>query len=288
MKPAPFDYVAATSTADVVNHLSRHEREVKVLAGGQSLLPVLNMRMARPEVLVDITRVPELGRIEVTTAGELRIGAAVRQADAAADAQVRRTWPAVAAAIRHIGHPQIRNSGTVCGSLAHADSSAELPAAAILLDAVIEVVSSDGVREIPAADFFLGTFTTDLQPHELVVAVRFPAPDPARACDVTEFAQRRGDFATVGVATSTGVDADALVRPRAVFFGVAGTPVRVPELEEHLDGASLDSVADEDIERILRESLSPPSDVHASAQLRLELASTLLRRSIQTAQEACR
>ena len=136
MKPAPFAYVTASSTADAVNHLSASGREVKVLAGGQSLIPVLNMRMARPDVLVDITRIPELRSIEVTASGELRIGSAVRQVEVLEDRRVREGWPGITTAISHIGHPQIRASGTVCGSLTHADSSAELPAVAVLLGAV--------------------------------------------------------------------------------------------------------------------------------------------------------
>ncbi|WP_435201833.1 FAD binding domain-containing protein [Janibacter sp. GS2] len=287
MKPAPFDYVAAESTADAVNHLSTTDREVKVLAGGQSLIPVLNMRMSRPQVLVDITRIADLQQIEVSPAGELRIGAAVRQSDALANPEIRRRWPAVASAIRHIGHPQIRNSGTVCGSLAHADSSAELPAVAVLLDAVIDVTSAHGRREVAAADFFLGTFTTDLAPDELVTSVRFPAPSPGARHDITEFTQRRGDFATVGVATRVSREGDAMARARAVFFGVGSAPVRVPAVEEILTGRAPSHGEDAEVTRAIAAALTPPTDVHASAELRLELAATLLNRSILSAWELC-
>ncbi|KRE38806.1 hypothetical protein ASG73_00040 [Janibacter sp. Soil728] len=287
MKPAPFDYVMATSVADVVNHLAEDEREVKVLAGGQSLVPVLNMRLARPQVLVDITRVPDLQTIELTPDGELRIGAAVRQTDALEHPLVRRDWPAVVSAIRHIGHPQIRNSGTVCGSLAHADSSAELPAVAVLLDARIQVVSPRGSREVRAADFFLGTFTTDLAPDELVTAVHFPPSPAGTRHDVSEFTQRRGDFATVGVATRVARRADLLSECRAVFFGVGGTPVRVPTVEDVLVGSDPTTADWAAVATLLAEALSPPTDVHASAELRLELAATLLQRSILSAWELC-
>lgn len=288
MKPAPFDYATATSVADVVNHLARDDREVKVLAGGQSLIPVLNMRLARPQVLVDITRVPELQAIDVTADGALRIGAAVRQSDALAHPLVRRGWPAVTGAIRHIGHPQIRNSGTVCGSLAHADSSAELPAVAVLLDAEIHVVGPRGQRRVPAADFFVGTFTTDLQADELVTAVEIPPSPEGTRHDVSEFTQRRGDFATVGVATRTGRRQDRLSAPRAVFFGVGGTPVRVAAVEEMLEGQHPDAADWAAVGHALTLALDPPTDVHASTELRLELASTLLERSIRRAWELCR
>lgn len=288
MKPAPFDYVSATSVADVVNHLARGDREVKILAGGQSLIPVLNMRMAHPEVLVDITRVPDFQGIAVSAQGELRIGAGVRQSEALEHPEIRRGWPAVTAAIRHIGHPQIRNSGTVCGSLAHADSSAELPAVAVLLDAVIDVTSLRGERHIAAADFFLGTFTTDLAPDEVITAVRFPPPHAGVRHDVTEFSQRRGDFATVGVVTRVGAKDGLLHGPRAVFFGVAGTPVRVPAVEEILEEEDPVTADWGAISAALDQGLTPPDDVHASAELRLELANTLLNRSILSAWELCR
>lgn len=288
MKPAPFDYVAATTTAEAINHLAVPTREAKVLAGGQSLVPVLNMRMARPQVLVDITRIPELQQVEITADGSLRIGAAVRQADVARHPEVRRGWPAVVSAIRHIGHPQIRSSGTVCGSLAHADSSAELPAVAVLLDATIEVAGPAGAREVAAADFFLGTFTTDLAPEDLVVAVRFPATATGAGHDVTEFAQRRGDFATVGVATRVERTGEGMTRARAVFFGVAGTPVEMTDLAELLEGQEPSDLDQSALDRVVRATLSPPADVHASSELRLELATTLLDRSILSAWEACR
>lgn len=288
MKPAPFAYVTASSTADAVNHLSAPGREVKVLAGGQSLIPVLNMRMARPDVLVDITRIPELRRIEITPSGQLRIGAAVRQVEVLEDRRVQEGWPVVTAAIAHIGHPQIRASGTVCGSLTHADSSAELPAVAVLLGAVIEVQGPQGTREVDAADFFVGTFTTTLEPEELVTAVRFPSPEPGRGHDVMEFTQRRGDFATVGVATSTGPGGERPAEPRAVFFGVGSGPERVPAVEKYLGATAPDELDEDEIARILGEALAPPADVHATSQLRLELATTVLHRSFQRAREACR
>lgn len=285
MKPAPFDYVTATSVADVVNHLATADRETKILAGGQSLIPVLNMRMARPEVLVDITRIVDLQQIEISDDGGLRIGAAVRQSDALNHPGVRRGWPAVTAAIRHIGHPQIRNNGTVCGSLAHADSSAELPAVAVLLDALLEVSSLRGERQIPAADFFLGTFTTALEPDEVVTAVLFPRSDAGTRHDLTEFTQRRGDFATVGVATRVARSGDGLSQPRAVFFGVGSTPVRVPPLEELLEGQRPSDIDTDELARVLTAAITPSTDVHASSQMRLELATTLLNRSILNAWE---
>lgn len=287
MKPPPFDYVAPENLADALNLMAESDREAKILAGGQSLLPVLNMRMGHPELLVDITRVPDLAQISITAKGELRIGAGVRQADAARHPAVVEGWPLLAEAISWIGHPQIRNSGTVCGSLAHHDSAAELPAIAVLLDAVMEVHSVSGVREVPAADFFVGTFTTDLAPEEILVAVRFPALPAGTGWSVQEFAPRRGDFATVGAACVLQRAEGAIRAPRVCFFGVAGAPVLSTALARELDGRAPTPDVLARAAEVVQAELDPPTDAHASREFRLELAAHLFTRTIETAWERC-
>lgn len=200
MKPAPFTYAGARSVEHALELLGGSQ-DARVLAGGQSLLPLLNLRLAAPELLIDIGRIPELQTIAVGDGG-LTIGAGVIQADAAADQRVQGGWPMLTAAIGHIGHPQIRNRGTVCGSLAHNDPLAELPAVAVALDATLIVRSAAGERNVPAADMFLGPFMTALEPDDLLVAVRFPPPSGTGGWSFREFATRDGDFATAGVAVA--------------------------------------------------------------------------------------
>lgn len=287
MKPGPFDYAAPTSLREALRLLSDTERDVKVLAGGQSLIPMLNMRLARPELVVDITRVAELGRMSVDADGALHIGAAVRQAAAAADPAVRGGWPLLAAAIEQIGHPQIRNRGTVCGSLVHHDPAAELPAVAVALDARFTVTGPGRSRTVPAGDFFLSTFAADVEPDELLTEVVFPAPAPGTGWSFLELVQRRGDFAGVGVAVLVRRSGDAVGEARIVFCGVGSTPVRTPEAEQALVGRSFDPVAVEAAVLAVRGAVDPPGDVHASAQWRREGAEVLLRRALNQAWENC-
>lgn len=287
MKPGPFDYAAPTSLREALRLLSDTERDVKVLAGGQSLIPMLNMRLARPELVVDITRVAELGRMSVDADGALHIGAAVRQAAVAADPAVRGGWPLLAAAIEQIGHPQIRNRGTVCGSLVHHDPAAELPAVAVALDARFAVTGPGGTRTVPSEDFFLSTFAADVEPDELLTEVVFPAPAPGTGWSFLELVQRRGDFAGVGVAVLVRRSDEVVGEARIVFCGVGSTPVRTPEAEQALVGRAFNSVTVEAAVLAVRGAVDPPGDVHASAQWRREGAEVLLRRALKQAWESC-
>lgn len=288
MKPSPFDYVAPDTVAEAVALLSGDVREAKVLAGGQSLVPMLSMRLARPELLVDITRIPGLGEHRVGPGGELRIGAAVRQATAAADPELRTGWPLLAAAIDHIGHPQIRHRGTVCGSLAHHDPAAELPAAATALDARFVLAGPAGTRTVPAAEFFVATFETALADDELLTEVVFPAQSPGRGWAFEELTRRHGDFATVGVCVVLDRTADTASAVRIVFCGAGATPVRFPPAEAVLTGTRLDADTLADAAAAVREHLNPPGDVHASAEYRREAAAHLLTRAVTTAWERTR
>jgi carbon-monoxide dehydrogenase medium subunit len=264
MKPAPFDYLRPSTVDEAVAALAEAEhtgREAKVLAGGQSLVPLLALRMARPDLLVDINRIPGLAGI--TGAEVVTVGALTRHSELARQAE----HPLLAEAARWIGHPAIRTRGTAAGSLAHADPSAELPVVALACDALASVVGPDGVREIPAADLFAGPLMSSLEDAELIVSVRFRRP--AR-WGFAEFARRHGDFALV-----TAVVADSAI----ALGGVAATPVRSVGGEAALAGGG--SV--EDVVAAVRAELTPTGDLHASAEYRLALAGELVRRALAQA-----
>ncbi|MER5474243.1 xanthine dehydrogenase family protein subunit M [Streptomyces sp. NPDC002685] len=289
MKPSSFDYTAPSTVGEAVALLADEEREAKVVAGGQSLIPMLNMRLARPELLVDITRIPELGRLHVDAAGNLRIGAAVRQGPAAADSAVREGWPLLAAAIEHIGHPQIRSRGTVCGSLAHHDPAAELPTAALALNAQFVITGPRGTRTVTAEDFFVATFSTAVEADELLTEVVFPPLPAHHGWAFEELTRRHGDFATVGVAVvlerSSG---EGTVRAaRVVFSGAAPVPVRLAAAEDALVGSEADEQALAAAVGAALSRLTPSDDVHATAEYRREGAAHLLVRACTTAWERC-
>ncbi|MFB7593867.1 FAD binding domain-containing protein [Streptomyces sp. NPDC056160] len=285
MKPGPFDYIAPTTLPEALRLLGDPERDTKVLAGGQSLIPMLNMRLARPELLVDITRIAELNRLDVGADGALRIGAAVRQSAVAADPMVRARWPLLAAAVEQIGHPQIRNRGTVCGSLVHHDPAAELPAAAVALDARFTVARAAGRRSIAAEEFFLSTFATDVEPEDIVVETLVPPLPAGTGWAFRELAQRRGDFAAVGLAVLLRADGVAVDSARIVYCGVGSTPIRVREAEGTLLGREFGQAAMADAARAASTVLDPPGDLHASAQWRREAAAVLLVRTLTEAWE---
>lgn len=288
MKPTSFDYSAPRSVPEALALLADEDREPKVVAGGQSLVPMLSMRLARPGLLVDITRIPELDRLTVDDSGALHIGAAVRQARVAADPRVRAGWPLLAAAIGHIGHPQIRARGTVCGSLVHHDPAAELPTAAVALDARFVIAGPSGTRTVAAEDFFLATFQTAVEPDELLTEVVLPARTGGWAFE--ELARRHGDFATVGVAVLLERDpaAGTVTSARAVFCGVGTTPVRVPAVESALTGTDAGPAALAAAHSAALDALNPTDDVHANAAYRRETAAHLLTRAGTTAWERTR
>jgi carbon-monoxide dehydrogenase medium subunit len=270
MKPPPFEYARADSVEEAVGLLARAGGEAKVLAGGQSLVPLLNLRLARPELLVDINRVPGLDAIEGN--GGLTIGALVRQADALDSAEVAARAPLITEALAHVGHPATRNRGTVGGSVAHADPAAELPAVLVALDGEIVATGPRGERTIPAGSFCSGPFTTALERDELLTAIRVPAAAGSRPSGFVEFARRRGDYALAGAAV-------VLAPPRVVLFGVGGVPVRAREAERALaDGAPAAEVA-----ALAAGGLVPGSDVHAPADYRRRVAAVAVRRALERA-----
>lgn len=284
MKPAPFDYVAPATLDEALDLLVPGEREVKVLAGGQSLIPVMNLRMGHPEVLVDVCRIPELQQLHVSDDGVLHVPAGVRQSAVLADPRVAG-WPLLRAAVRHIGHPQIRSRGTVCGSIAHADPAAELPAVALALGATMVAASRSGVRRIPADEFFLAPFTTALSEDELLTEVELPPTPVGSGWAFEELATRRGDFATAGAAVQLTRVGGAVGTIRVCLFGVAGTPVRVPTTEELLTGAVVDETTLVRARVDVVDHVDPSGDVHASGEFRREVAGRLAASTIERAWE---
>lgn len=284
MKPPPLDYAAPGELAEVLGLLADEDREAKVIAGGQSLMPLLNMRLARPDLLVDIAQVGDLPGITVDGDGALTIGAQVTQARALEDPLVGHGWPVLAQGMACIAHPQIRNRGTVCGSLAHNDPAAELPALAVALDASFHVESSRGSREIPAEQMFVTVFTTALQPGELLTHVRFPAPTPGTGWCFAELSRRRGDFATIGVVVGLRrEDKGPISWARIVFCGAGAVPVRAPGAEHLLTGGSGGSDLFADAAGTAAAEIDPPEDIHASAQFRRDAARHLVARALEAA-----
>ena len=287
MKPAPFRYARAGSLAEAVALLAEAPGDTKLLAGGQSLVPMLNMRLVRPAVLVDVNGLRELTGITPTPEGGLRIGALTRHAELTASPAVIERAPLLAEAARHVGHAAIRNQGTLGGSLAHADPAAELPAALLALDARVHVTGSRGAREIAANAFFLGLLTTALDADEILTAIEVPAQPPGWG--FVEIARRPGDFALAGVAAVVRVG-HPLTLPspprggegemRLVGFGVGDRPLRLSSAERVGAGAQLDAATAARAGAAAGPDCDPPSDVHGSAEYRRHLATVLTERAL--------
>ena len=282
MKPAPFEYHAPDTVSDVVALLAEHGDEIKPLAGGQSLVPMLALRLTRFEHLVDLNRVDELEGIRRDN-GTLTVGATTRQATIERS-ELAQAVPLLARAAPLIGHFQIRNRGTVGGSLAHADPAEELPAVALALDAQMEIATGAGRHAVPAADFFVGTWTTSLEPNELLTAVQFPVWDGRCGFVVDEVARRAGDFALAGVTTALQLDPGGTVQRAAIaLFGMASTPVRAPAAETALIGSQPDPAALREAAQLAVRDLDPPEDVHASSTYRRSVGAHLVERSLTRA-----
>ena len=280
MKPAPFEYSLPTTLDEAVSALG--DGEAKVLAGGQSLIPLLALRLTRFDRLVDLRKVEALQGIAHSD-GRLRIGATTTQADAGAHSLVAETAPLLAKALPHIGHFQIRNRGTIGGSIAHADPSAELPAVALALDATLYVAGPDGQRQIAAEDFFVSTFMTTLDDAEIVTAVEIPVWGPGSGFAVEEIARRHGDFALVGALGGVQVENGSITRAALSMFGVDTTPVRCAAAEAALVGTAIDGLDADDAGQLAVAHLDPPDDVHASAAYRREVGATLISRALRSA-----
>jgi CO/xanthine dehydrogenase FAD-binding subunit len=283
VKPAPFRYERPSEVDEAVALLAEHGGEAKVLAGGQSLMPLMNMRLARPAVLVDITRIASLDSIEVDD-GHLVVGAAARARDAELSPAVRERCPMLAESLRWVGHVEIRNRGTVCGSLAHADPVAELPLVAVTLDAELVARSARGKRTIAASDFFVSYLTTALAEDELLTSVRLPVRQSGVGWGFVEFARRHGDYALVAVAALLEGGPDGVcTRARLVLGGVDATPLRARVAERALVGQCLDGESFAAAAREVVQVLNPESDVQASGEYRRKLAGVLVERALAEA-----
>ena len=285
MKPAPFSYVRPLTLGDAVALLGAGDLDVKVLAGGQSLVPMLNLRLVRPAVLVDLNGVPGLDAITPSPSGGLAIGALARHAALATSPLVRERAPLLAEAARHVGHAAIRHRGTLGGSLAHADPAAELPSALVALDAEFVLHGPRGPRTVPASAFFRGLMATALAPDEILTEVGVPPQGPGWG--FAEVVRRAGDFALAGVVAllaRPSRSAGRCASARVVGFGVGDRPVRFAAAEEILTSSSLDPAVD--VARAARaaaEACHPPDDVHASADYRRHLTAVLTEDAVRQA-----
>lgn len=279
MKPAPFAYHAPTAVDEVTALLSGLGDDAKILAGGQSLVPMLNLRLARFEALIDVGSVAGLRTVEASEDG-LTVGAMVRQCEVEERADIAQAAPLLAAATPLIGHFQIRSRGTVGGSLAHADPAAEYPAVALALDAELEVAGTGGSRTVGAADFFVGTWMTVLGDDELLTSVRFPSWGPASGFAVEEVARRHGDFAIAGACTGVRVAGGRVDKAAIALFGMDGTPVRATAAEAALVGTAVAEVDRDAVGHLAVDGLAPPDDLHASSELRRRIGAAVVTRAI--------
>jgi carbon-monoxide dehydrogenase medium subunit len=285
VKPARFDYCAPTSIADALDALG--DGDAKVLAGGQSLVPILALRLSRFDRLVDLRLIDELRGVDRVN-GDVRVGAMTSQTDAERDATVAADVPLLARALPLIGHFQIRNRGTIGGSIAHADPAAELPAVALALDAVIEIAGPNGTRACDARDFFTSTFMTTLDESEILTGVRFPVWGPGGGFAIEEVARRHGDFAIVGAACGVQAVNGEVTRASITMFGMGSTPVRAGAAEQALVGTTAAGADVNELGRIATAGLDPPADVHASAAYRREVGARVVGRALERALEETR
>ncbi len=276
MKAPPFAYLRARSLDEALAALAAHGEEARLLAGGQSLVPALNMRLLAPRLLIDINGVAELRGLREQDGG-LRIGALTRHAELARSPLVARLAPLLSQAAPQIGHPAIRNRGTLGGSLAFADPAAELPACAIALDAAILLRSRSGARRVRAAEFFKGLYETALAPDEMIEAVELPRPAPRTAAVLLEFSRRRGDYAMAGLAATAQLESGVAKRAKLVFFGLGERPVEANTAARLLEGQPL--AAATAAQQALAQDLDPPADLNGGAAVKLHWARVLLARA---------
>jgi carbon-monoxide dehydrogenase medium subunit len=281
MKPPAFEYASPSTIAEAVSLLASRNGNAKVISGGQSLMPLLAFRLAAPELLVDLKHLKNLDTIQIGKDG-VRLGAKVRWCDIESDARLAVSHPLLTEAIRHVAHYQIRNRGTVGGSMAHADPSAEMPGVAVTCDARMTIVGTAGTRIEKALDFFTGPLQTSLDPDEILTEVHLPAWPTGRRWAFLEFARRKGDFAMAGVALHYDLDsAKRIAGAHVGAIGVADRPIRLTAAEEMLNGNRLDDDLIAAASAAARRSIDPPSDIHAPGAYRTALVATLLARGLK-------
>jgi carbon-monoxide dehydrogenase medium subunit len=280
VKPAAFAYAKARSLDHAVALLRDEAGGAHVLAGGQSLVPSLNMRLSQPGLLVDINAIPDLDRITLVNR-HVEIGALVRHVQAERSPDIARHAPLLAQALPHIAHPAIRNRGTLCGSVAFADPAAELPACLLALGGEVEIAGANGRRTVKAEDFFQGLYQTALEPDEVLAAIRVPAGTPEMRFGFGELVRRHGDYAICGLAAAASAEGGGLKDLRLVYFGVGTGPVRARKAEAALEAGALDEAM-----RALADDLDPPDDVYTSGKTKAYLAGVLLKRVVGQLEEA--
>jgi carbon-monoxide dehydrogenase medium subunit len=286
VKPAWFDYYAPRSLDEALRILADAGPNGRVLAGGQSLMPMLNCRLLNPDVLVDINRIEALNRLDV--AGDtLTVGALIRHADLLHDDRVRDSWPLLFEATKKVAHPAIRNRGTVCGSVAHNDPAAEHPSVLVTLDGTVVIAGASGRRELPAEKFFTGILSTALQPGEMVIAVRYPRPSAGAGAGFAEFARRLGDFAMAGAAATLSIRGGVCEQARLTIVGMGAGPFRAKAAEDALVAHRLgvnecDEAFAEAAEKV-RAAVVPADDVHASSSYRRHLAGVMAKHALEIA-----
>ena len=284
MKPAPFDYYVPIDMDEALSLLTEHGDDAKLLAGGQSLMPMMNMRLATPQVVVDINRIAGLDGIAQAPNGTITIGAMTRQRAIERSSTIHQHSPLMADAMPLLGHFQIRNRGTIGGSVVHADPAAELPAVLMALGAEFVLHHAERERVVPADAFFVTFLTTATEPDELLTEIRLPAWSTEWGWDIQEVSRRQGDFALVGSVAMVQVDdAEMCHDARLVLFGVGETPVRVASAEAKLVGQRLDDTLLQEVAEIVTEALEPEGDIHASAAYRKEVGGVMARRTLQRA-----
>lgn len=286
MKPASFNYVAPRTIADALRALDEGAEDARLLAGGQSLVPIMNFRLAKPDLLIDLNKVEELSGIELRDDGVIRIGAMTRHSTVEFSEIVRDYLPMLHAAMPYIAHMQIRNRGTIGGSLAHADPAAEWPALCLAHDASIVVTSSAGRRTIAAENFALGVLTTDLDPQEILTEVLFPKAPANRCWGFQEISRRHGDFALIGVACIVDYGPGETVgHSRISIFGAEDVPILSSEASEVLRGKRLTEKLAREAGEAAAAAISPRADLHASSEYRSQLIKVLVYRALMQAAE---
>jgi len=282
MKPAAFDYVIADSIDMAVASLADGGGDAKIIAGGQSLVPMLNFRLIRPSVLIDINRIGDLAFIK-EAGKKICVGALTRHYQIETSPVIARHLPVLASAMTHVAHLAIRNRGTIGGSLSHADPAAELPMMALLLDAELHIASASGKRTIAARDFFVGALTVDLARDDIVTEIALPKLPPKTGWGFEEVARRSGDFALAAAAATLTLSGGVISQARIALTGVGPTPVRVAQAEELLVGQALEPGLIDRIIDVVRAAIEPETDLHASSDYRRHLASVLVGRAVSAA-----
>jgi carbon-monoxide dehydrogenase medium subunit len=281
VKSPQFDYVKPTSLNEVFSLLEQHADGARIIAGGQTLLATLNMRLSEPKVLIDIRGVPGLSGISLQESS-VRIGAMTRHSEIEESQLVARHMPLLAVTAPHVAHKAIRNKGTLGGSIAFADPAAEWPCCAVALDAAIVLASKRGLRRVNAGDFFQELYTTDMAADEIIIACEFPLQVPKTRCAFDELARRHGDYAIVGLAAMAQVTENSLSQVRLVFLGVGNIPVRARTAERTLEGQPLTSQVLAAAKIALTQDIAPTADLYNSAAMKLHLATVLMQRMLES------